>query len=173
MLLMKRHYIILLIAFTFCTNISVFGQINILQLQIDSLKYLRQNTFDCNSVTWRIIANKNYAIQPLIDRLDDTTMTAAKDKCKKTNFRVGDLAYLTLTKILPIPFYTITGLQNNVTKDECQGKVFEYIEMNREKFKAQVQAYYNKKSDKLKWVPIHSNHLTPCQRKNNVKGRYE
>lgn len=170
---MKERHKILLFIFTVCINVSVFGQFDKIKLQVDSLKYVRQNTFDCNSVTWRIIANKKEAIQYLIDKLDDTTHTAAKDKCKKTNFRVGDLAYLTLTKILPLPFSMITGMQLDPKVDACQLGVFEYIENNRQKFKAQVQAYYNKKSESLKWVPIHSNHLTPCQRKNNVKGRYE
>jgi hypothetical protein len=142
-------------------------------MQVDSLKYIRQNTFDCNSVTWRIIANKKEAIPYLIDKINDTTITLAKDKCKKTAYRVGDLAYLTLTKILPLPFSTITGFQPAAAKDDCQIEIFEYIEVNREKFKARVQYYYNTKKDNLKWVPIHSNHLTPCQRKNNVKGRYE
>lgn len=170
---MKEQYKILLFLFILCINVPVFGQLEQIKLQVDSLKYVRQNTFDCNSVTWRIIANKKVAIPFLIDKLDDTTHTAAKDKCKKTNFRVGDLAYLTLTKILPLPFSTITGVQLDPKADACQLALFEYIENNRQKFKEQVQAYYDKKSEGLKWVPIHSNHLTPCQRKNNVKGRYE
>ncbi len=170
---MKQHYTILLLTFTMCINFSGFGQMDQIKLQVDSLKYLKQNTFDCKSVTWRIIANKKAAIPFLIDKLDDTTITAAKDKCKKTNFRVGDLAYLTLAKILPLPFSAVTGVQCDVIKDACQLGVFEYIETNRQKFKAQVQTYYNKKSENLKWVPIHSNHLTPCQLKNNIKGRYE
>lgn len=63
-------------------------------------------------------------------------------------------------------------MQNDVIKDGCQVGVFEYIESNRTRFKEQVQAYYDKKKEKLKWRQLDSNHLTPCYLKNNIKGQY-
>jgi hypothetical protein len=155
------------------TTINGFGQSVLLKSQVDSLKYLSGNPLECNSVTWRIIANKKDAIQLLVDKLDDTTGTSAKDKCKKGNLRVGDIAYLTLIRILPLPFFAVTGMQCDVIENGCQVGVFEHIENNRVKFKEQVQTYYDKKKNNLKWRQLDSNHLTLCYIKNNIKGQYE
>lgn len=167
--LIKLFFSILLIL----TTINGFGQTDQLKSKVDSLKYLSGNPFYCNSVTWRIIANKKDAIQPLIDKLDDTTITLAKDKCKATNLTVGDIAYLTLEKVLSLPFFAVTGMQCDVIENGCQLGIFEYIENNKVKFKGQVQAYYNKKKNTLKWRQLDSNHLTPCYIKNDIKGLYE
>jgi hypothetical protein len=150
-----------------------FSNTDLLKLQVDSLKYISGDPFVCNSVTWRIIANKKEAIQILIDKLGDTTLTKATDKCKTSNLRVGDLAYLTLVRVLPLPFMMVTGMQCDVMENGCQLGVFEYIEKNRSKFKGQVQAYYDKKKSNLKWRQLDSNKLTPCYIKNNIKGHYE
>lgn len=155
------------------TTLNTFGQTDLLKSQVDSLKYLNGDPFECNSVTWRIISNKKEVIQLLIDKLGDSTLTNATDKCKTASLRVGDIAYLTLKRILPLPFFTVTGMQCDIIKDGCQIGVFEYIESNRPKFKGQVQAYYDKKKDNLKWKQLDSNHLTPCYIKNNIKGQYE
>ena len=155
------------------TTINGFGQTDLLKSQVDSLKYLSGDPFDCNSVTLRIISNKKDAIQPLIYKLDDTTTTSANDKCKTTNLTVGDIAYLTLKRILPLPFFAVTGMQCDVIENGCQLGIFEYIEHNRLKFKGQVQTYYEKKKNNLKWRQLDSNHLTPCYIKNNIKGQYE
>ncbi|MES1181756.1 MAG: hypothetical protein ABUL44_03080 [Flavobacterium sp.] len=157
-------------ALTIITSFS-FGQTNI-QKQVDSLKYLQGDPFECNSVTWRIIANKKDAIQVLIDGLGDSTLTNAIDKCKKKKLTVGDICFLTLKRILPLPFFAVTQVQCDVIEDGCQLGIFEFIETHRTKFKQQVQAYYDKKKDKLKWRQLDSNHLTPCYLKNNIKGQY-
>ncbi len=170
---MKKQIRIFLTFLFILTAISSFGQTDKIKLQVDSLKYLSGDPFDCNYVTWRIISNKKDAIQLLIDKLGDTTLTKATDKCKTTSLRVGDIAYLTLKRILPLPFFSVTGMQCDVIKDGCQIGVFEYIESNRPIFKGQVQAYYDKKKDNLKWRQLDSNHLTSCYIKNNIKGQYE
>ena len=142
---MKLQIKILFTSLFILTAISSIGQSDKIKLQVDSLKYLSGDPFECNSLTWRIIANKKDAIQILIDKLDDTTLTKATDKCKTTNLRVGDLAYLTLERILALPFFAVTGMQCDVIQDGCQVGIFEYIEANRFKFKGQVQKYYNEK----------------------------
>ena len=155
---------------TIIANVSL-GQTNI-QKQVDSLKYLQGDPFECNSIAWKIIANKKDAIQVLIDNLGDSTLTKTTDKCKKQNLTVGDISFLTLKRILPLPFFAVTRVQCYVFEGGCQLGIFEYIEANRVKFKQQVQAYYDKKKDKLKWRQLDSNHLTPCYFKNNIKGQY-
>jgi hypothetical protein len=149
-----------------------FGQNIEIKSMVDSLKYLQGDPFECNSVAWRIISNKKEAIRTLIDNLDDSTLTLANDKCKKKNLTVGDISFLTLKRILPLPFFAVTQIQCDVIKDGCQLGVFEYIEDNRTRFKQQVQAYYDRKKNKLKWRQLDSNHLTLCHFKNNIKGEY-
>ena len=150
-----------------------YAQLELISQQLDSLKYLKGDpSEDCNNVTWRIIANKIDAIQPLIDRLDDSTITQATDKCKKTNLTVGDICFVTLRKILPLGMFAITGRQMDVVVDGCQLGVFETIEANRLKFKQQVQAYYDQKKDKLKWREYEIKYLKPCYVQNNILGKY-
>ena len=155
------------------TTIDGFGQINKLNSQIDSLKYLNDDPFDCNSVTWRIISNRKDAIQLLIDRLADTTFTAAKDKCKNGNLKVGDIAFLTLNHILRLPISIVIKRQTDVFENGCQPGVFEYIENNRVKFKEQVQEYYDKKKHNLKWLDFDKSHLTTCYIESMILGHYE
>ncbi len=170
---MLGHSKILITTLFTLISIIAFSQNEKIKSQVDSLKYLSGDPLDCNSVTWRIIANKKDAIQVLIDKLDDTTTVKAIDKCKKEYLRVGDIAYLTLKKILPLPFFAVTGMQMDVIENGCQLGIFEYIEDNRIKFKGQVQVYYDKKKEKLKWRKLDSNQLTACYIKNNIKGQYE
>ncbi|MCX6318586.1 MAG: hypothetical protein NTW29_14935 [Bacteroidetes bacterium] len=143
-----------------------------LQKQVDSIKYLQGDPFACTAVTWRIIANRMDAIQLLIDQLADSTMTNARDKCKKTNLAFGDIAFLTLKEILPLPFFAVTQVQCDVIEDGCQLGIFEYIAANRLRFRQQVQAYYNRNKNQLKWRQLDSNYLTPCHIQNNIKGIY-
>lgn len=170
---MKQQIKILFASLLMLTAMNGFGQTNKIKQQADSLKYVKGDVFECSSLTWKIIACKKDAIQILIDKLDDTTMTKATYKCKPAGLHVGDIAYLTLEKIFALPLFAVTGMQFDVIQDGCRIGVFEYIDANRAKFKGQVQAYYNKKKAHLKWRQLDSNHLTPCYIKNNIKGLYE
>jgi hypothetical protein len=171
--IMKHLITLFFTSLVILTNTNAFGQTDLLKSQVDSLKYLSGDPFDCNFVTWRIIENKKEAIQILIEKIEDTTLTNTTDKCKTTNLRVGDLAYLTLKRILPLPFFAVTRMQCDVIKDGCLVGVFEYIDANRTTFKGQVQTYYDKKKDNLKWRQLDRNHLTPCHIQNNIKGQYK
>ncbi len=150
-----------------CTSFVAHAQT---KSPVDSLKYL--NDLGCNTVFWKIIARQKESIPLLIEKLDDTTMTAVKDKCKKNNLRVGDLAYLALEEIIPLPFFAVTGVQCDVIKDGCVVGVFEYIESNRKKFKAQVYAWNRLESKNFIWRRYDSNHLTPCRFGNGIEGKY-
>jgi len=168
---MKQHLKLFFTALSIFAVLNMSGQTGKLKLQVDSLKFVSGDPLDCNAVTWRIIANKKDAIQLLIDKLDDPTLTSAKNKHKAANLAVADVAYLTLIKILPLPFFAVTGMQCDVIEsDGYQQDIFEYMEGNRAKFKAQVQAYYDRKKDKLTWQQFDRNHLTPCYMKNILTG---
>ncbi len=170
---MKQQMKLLLPVIFILISINVFGQNEKIKIQVDSLKYISGDLFECNSLSWRIIANKKDAIQLLIDKLDDTTQTQAKYHCKTSNLQVGDIAFLTLERILALPFFVVTGIQFDLYENGCQTGTFEYIESNRIKFKEQVQDYYDKKKDNLKWQQFNSNKLTPCHLQNQINGRYE
>jgi hypothetical protein len=170
---MKKYTYILFLLVCFTATVSAFGQTDKVKLQVDSLKYVTGDAFDCSSLVWRIVATKQDAIQILIDKLSDTTLTKATYKCTNTFLRVGDLAYLALDQILPLPFFSVTGMQCDVIENGCQVGVFTYIETNRKKFNAQVQKYYDIKKNTMEWIQFDSNHLIPCRTMNNVKGYYK
>lgn len=160
--------------FCFVSTVTVFGQTVNIRSQIDSLKYVQGDIFACRAVAWRIIVHKEEAIQYLIDKIADTTMTQARYLNKDNDLRVGDLAYLTLEKIVSLPLARITGMQFCVIEGGgYQRGTFEYIEANRQRFREQVQAYYDGKKGKLKWKQIDSNHLTACYISHHINGRYE
>ena len=170
---MKKYiYTVFILIFFSCTG-SVFGQVDKIKLQIDSLKYLEGDAMQCNSLVWRIASNKKDAIQMLIDKLDDTTTTKATNVCKKANLRVGDLAYLSLGEMIALPFFSVTGIQLYVMDENgCQIGKFEYIESNRKKFKQQVHEYCNNNKAHIKWMESEDFMLTPCQIENNLHGHY-
>lgn len=160
--------------FCFLSTVTALGQTGNITSKIDSLKYVQGDVFDCGAVTWRIIVHKKEAIQYLIDKIADTTMTQARYLNKDNHLRVGDLAYLTLEKIVSLPLARITGMQFCVIEGGgYQRGTFEYIEANRQRFREQVQAYYDGKKGKLKWKQIDSNHLTACYITHHINGRYE
>lgn len=128
--------------------------------------------FDCNSVFWKIIASKEDAIPYLIDKMGDTTTTFAQYKCKTGYLKTGDIAYLALEHIIPLPFFSVTGMQMCIYENGCQSGVFEYIEKNREQFRIQVNGWYNKNKRKLKWVKVDVQNLNPCEKANNIWGHF-
>jgi hypothetical protein len=155
------------------TAFNTYGQTDILKLQIDSLKYINDDPFKCNSLTWRIIKSKKDAIQLLIFKLDDTTIVNSWNNCKGGNLVVGDLAYLTLWELFSIPFYELTGYQFDVIRNDCKTGLFEYLQTNRTEFKTIIQNYYDKRKANLKWTKIEKKYITPCQAKFKINGRYQ
>ena len=169
---MKKRIKIALAILGFAMAVSCFGQTDKMKLQVDSLKYVKGDVYDCSSLTWKIVEYKKDVIQLLIDKLDDTTATQATYVCKKTNLCVGDLAYLSLGEILALPFFAVTGMQLDVidTNGCDQGK-FEYIEANRKRFKQQIQTYYNTNKTRMKWMDT-TIFMMPCQEENKEYGHY-
>src|ERR1051326_3531609 len=141
--------------------------------QVDSLRYLGTDAFSCQSVFWRIVARGKGAVPYLLDKISDTTVTNATYKCKNGFLRVGDLAYLALDNIIPLPFMAVTGMQCDVIESGCPPGVFEYIEGNREKFKKQIADWDNRKQKKFRWVKYKNSEITDCYRMNRITGRYE
>jgi len=156
--------------------ISVCGsaQKQSLQMTLDKMAKADSGYFECHSSYWKIVAAKTDAIPLLIAKLDDTTPTTAKNKCKDGNLKVGDIAFLALAQIMRLPIAAITQMQFDVMEaNGCQGYVFDYIDANRSQFKTQVNAYYLQNKSKLKFQKYNSKSLNRCQRKNKILGYYD
>lgn len=150
------------------------GQTNSIILKIDSLKYLDQQPFTCNSVFWRVAATGKDAIPFLIDKLEDTTQTQVSLTCKKTNVKFGDICYEVLTEILNIPLFYITEHQfDMIDQYGCQQGVYNYIDNNRQKFKSQILDYYDKYKLNLKFIYYDKEYKNECKLENNIYGYYD
>lgn len=150
------------------------AQTDLLAKRIDSLITLDTNWRECNSVFWRIVASGKPAVPLLITKLTDTAKTTAKDKCKYANLCVGDLAYLALKEIIPLPFFTVTGMQCDMIVNGCdQYCSWGYIEDNRPKFQRQVRLWYATEEKNFRLVQFTEREATPCYQFNHIIGHYE
>src|SRR4030095_9482030 len=100
---MKR----LIFSFVYLFSVTTsYGQNASLKLMVDSLKYLKHDTLDCNAdIYWRIVAQGDKAIPFLIDNLNDTTQTNISFHCKQTKLNVGELSYFALQQIGEFPAF--------------------------------------------------------------------
>lgn len=159
--------------FPFFFPTGTFGQQNNIALKIDSLQFLKAQPFPCNSVYWRIVANGKDAIPFLIDKLDDTTATTTSLTCKKTNVKLGDICYESLTDIFSIPLFYVTHQQFDFFDNYgCLEGVLAYLDNNRQRFKAQIQAYYIKYKTDLKFVRYRKDYKDECKKENKILGYY-
>jgi len=151
----------------------IVGQSNEIKTKIDSLQYLKQEPFSCNSVYWRVVAIGKNAIPFLIDKLDDTTKTQISLTCKRTNVKFGDICFEALTEIINIPLFYVTNRQFDfIDQYGCQHGVFKYLDNNRQQFKSQILDYYNKYKEELKFLKYDKEYKNECKRKNKIFGYY-
>jgi len=163
---------IIFIILSFIVQFTI-GQNRTINLQIDSLKYLRQQPFDCNSVYWRLVSTGKEAIPFLIDKLDDTTCTQTSLTCKKKDVRLGDICFEALTEIFNIPLFYITKQQFDfIDQYGCQQGVFTYLDNNRQRFKAQVFDYYYKYKAEIQFIKYDKDYKNDCKSRNKIFGYY-
>ena len=163
--------ILTILAFSSSTNGQ---QPEIIKTRIDSLKFLNQQPFDCNSVYWRVVATGKDAIPFLIDKLIDTSPTTVKLTCKTKNVKLGDICYEALTEIFNIPLFYVTTQQFDfIDQYGCQQGVFTYLDNNRQLFQTQILDYYNKFKSDIKFVKYDKNYKNVCKKKNNILGYYD
>ena len=153
---------------------QIVGQTSNLKLKIDSLQYLKQQPLTCNFIYWRVVAIGKEAIPFLIDKLDDTTHIQTSLTCKATNVKLGDICFEALTEILNIPLFYVTHQQFDfVDQYGCQQGVFNYLDNNRQTFKSQILAYYEKYKTKLKFIRYDNSYKNDCKKKYKVFGYYD
>lgn len=145
---------------------------NSIQKLIDSLKYIDGNPLKCDAVSWSIINQKQKAIPLLIAQISDTTLTEAWDACKQDRLVVGDISYIILKEIIPLPIFNVTGMQFDVKNGDCSVGIFQYIDDQRERFQQQVQKYYDERKNKLVWGNVDSSLLSDCHLSHHITGKY-
>ena len=153
---------------------QIVGQTSNIKFQVDSLQYLKQQPLACNPIYWRVVAAGQDAIPFLIDKLDDTTLIQTSLTCKATNVKVGDICFEALTEIFNIPLFYVTHQQFDfIDQYGCQQGVFTYLDSNRQKFKSQILAYYDKYKTELKYIRYDKNYKNDCKKKYKVFGYYD
>ena len=168
-----KNLVTILIILACCSTLAL-GQTNNIVLKVDSLRYLKEQPFTCNSVYWRVVQNGKDAIPFLIDKLDDTTHIQISLTCKKTNVKFGDICYEALTEILNIPLFYVTHQQFDfIDQYGCQQGVLTYLENNRQKFKSQILTYYDKYKADLKFTRYSKDYKNDCKTKNKIFGYYD
>ncbi|PQJ08757.1 hypothetical protein CJD36_022610 [Flavipsychrobacter stenotrophus] len=151
---------------------GTLGQ-NSIKDQVDSIRYLKGDAaFDCNSVIWRIIAKKKEAVPFLIGLIADSTPIPVRYKCKRTNMKVGDMAFYVLDHIISVPEYTVTGEQFDLIIDGCDVGMYEYIDGNRLLFQQLVQEWHMQYKNKLVWQKGARLKSTGCAAIDKITGCY-
>ena len=164
------------ISFTLCAlffSAFIYGQADILT-KIDSIRYLGNEALNCNSVIWRIVAQKDVAIPGLIDLIADSAVTSMEYECKTNDpMKVGDIAFYVLDHIVSIPITEVTSRQFDLfNSNGCQAWVYQYIDDNRLTCQKQVSKWYFENKSKLVWQEYEQKYLTECRRENNISGYY-
>jgi hypothetical protein len=157
------------------------GQKVDIKAMVDSLQFIKTDTFNCNAdIYWRIVAEGQKAIPFLIDKLTDTTQTKIKYHCKKTSLNVGEVAHFALTEIANFPAFLVTHIQFDViTIDERTGKGcwsfydFLFINSNKPRYQKSVREWYIKERAKYKVENISKTKQTECQKQYGINTYYQ
>ncbi len=170
---------IIVIALLLYIQLLSFGQNQDIKIMVDSLQYLKADTLDCSAdLYWRIIAKGDKAIQFLIDKLTDTTVTNVKFHCKKTRLNVGEIAQFALTEIASFPAFLVTKIQfDSIVIDET-GKDcwsfydFLFINTNKPRYEKNLKDWYFKQKTKYKAEKISKRKQTNCQKLYGINQYY-
>lgn len=149
----------------------------------DSLKYVDKVPHclaaisqqpDSNSIFWRVVKQKDAAIQPLIDCIDDSTTTKAIVHHFGGYYTVGDIAYYALQHIIAdIPTFELLGVKFD--EKGCGYCAYWYHlsdYKNRQKFRMKLQRWYAENKAYLVWS-WYLNPVGECFYNHPNKGYYE
>jgi hypothetical protein len=156
-----------------------FGQKIDIKAMVDSLRFMKADTFNCSAdIYWRIIAQGKNAIPFLIDKLTDTTQTNIKYHCKKIRLNVGEVAQFALTDIADFPAFLVTKIQFDLIIIDETGQGcwsfydFLFINSNKPRYQKSVREWYDKEKTKYKAESISYNKQTECQKKYGIDTYY-
>jgi hypothetical protein len=139
-----------------------------IKMMVDSLKFIKADTFNCNAdIFWRIIAKDKAAIPFLIEKLTDTTPTTVRFHCKKSKLNVGEVAHFALIQIAEFPAFMVTKIQFDVIDNDCWTFYDEYLFINANKphYQKCVREWYEKEKLNYRAKQISKKEQTQCQKK--------
>jgi hypothetical protein len=156
------------------------GQKVDIKAMVDSLQFIKVDTFNCNAdLYWRIVARGKEAIPYLIDKLTDTAQTNIKYHCKKTRLNVGEVAQFALVAIADFPAFLVTHIQFDVVIiDENTGQScwsfydFLFRNSNKPRYQKSVREWYDKEILKYKVDEIPKTKQTECQKQYGIDKYY-
>jgi hypothetical protein len=156
-----------------------FGQKVDIKALVDSLQFIKADTFNCKAdIYWRIVAQGKEAIPFLIDKLTDTTQTNIKYHCKKTKLNVGEVAQFALTDIAYFPAFLVTKMQFDVVIIDETGQGcwsfydFLFINSNKTRYQKNVREWYDKEKAKYQAEKISKKRQTECQKQFGIDTYY-
>ncbi len=169
MTFMKVVFIVIFFIF----NAHCFAQEKFTEKLIDSLRYADSTYKFCNSTYWRIIKSGKSAIPYLIAKLPDTTKTRVAGYCKKEILTIGEVAFLALEEIIPLPLFEITKREFDIVEEGgCFTGFARYLSENQQTFYHQVKNWYKKIKNKIVWKKYDDSDLEECQKLNGITGYY-
>lgn len=147
--------------------------------QVDSLRFVKEmpyigeygingNLSACGDVLfWKVVMLRDNAIEALIDKLDDTTQTAAIVPNLGYHYTIADIAFSALSEIIHnIPTFELLGV--SFDKDGCGYCAYwHYVNegfKNRQKFKAAVRTWYHSNQYTMEWVESNDFETCDCSR---------
>lgn len=150
--------------------------------QVDSLKFVKEMPYICkteicgDNLYWESVRLKKGGIELLIDKLDDTTATAANVVLFGGNFTVADIAFNALQEIIhDIPTFEL--LEIPFDKEGCgYCSYWQHLNKkfsNRQKFKNATIVWYHKNKDNLVWVESNDFATCECRREHPNGGHYK
>jgi hypothetical protein len=135
------------------------------------------NSYGCGqSVFWDAVTEKEAIIPCLLEKLDDTTKTAATVQFYGGKWTVADIAYTALQEIIKgIPTYELLGVPFNETGcGHCVYWIYLRKDINRRKaFKEQVTQWYARNKKELIWVESDQTLTCDCRFSHPNGGYYE
>lgn len=150
--------------------------------QLDSLKFIDEMPYICKSgvcgskIYWDAVRLGESGIELLIDKLDDSTTTAANVILFGGNYTVADIAYNALSEIIhDIPTFKLLGV--SFDKKGCgYCSYWRHLNKkysNRQKFKKAVKNWYHQHKGNLVWVKSDDFSTCDCHGKHPNGGHFE
>lgn len=116
-----------------------------------------------DSIFWNVVQLKEKAIEPLIDRLDDTTRSKAFVPNFGGYWTVGDISYVALQEIIhDIPTFDLLPVEfdENGCGYCAYWKHLRAGPKNRKQFQKEVRMWYRQYREKIVWVD--ENRFSSC-----------
>ena len=133
--------------------------------------------FGCgDTLFWNVVQMKEQAIEPLIERLADTTKSKAFVPNFGGHWTIGDISYATLQEIIHgIPTFDLLPVEFDASGC-CYCSYWQYLRQGREnrlKFQKAVQDWLRRYRENLIWVSDYNFSSCDCRGQHPNGGHFE